>query len=348
MAEKLRAAGLEYEGTELEELTRSKASDGDIQERLLQLESTVHVLNQELSRLRLGGANYRDRSSSISLDVSNRALAGEEPKVSLSSSPPPWKKSLQRLDDGVGVRGARDESSQSTLRDDGADDEFRPSREVVASSKKVQRDSNVLKAAHFFESGQDEPDASTVHRSILIEMHKIPQIKAMPRKHVEDAVRASVRFEGSPQQILMKKGDSDTFMIFTVIGSLCVKINDDSQASEISSGSLVGSHAFLYKRPRSATVSCIGHCVFYRIDMDQPGFGSATTTQFNSFQPDLAAGLPPSAGHGIKHASDTMKVAGRGTKPTGSTEEVTILSSSPTQSHDRDSLIAPNTSLGLC
>jgi hypothetical protein len=346
VAEKLRAAGIDYEGTELEELNGAKVSEGnfpdyDVQDRLLQLESTVRILNQELSKLRPGGASFlgvRDRSYSISLDVSTTTVAGEATKASLSSSPSPWKKSLQRLDDGVGVRGSKLQNIESVQPDDAVD-------YALPASQKVLRASNVLRAAQFFETGQDEPDSATVHRSILTELYKIPQIKAIPSRDVEAAVRASVRLEGSPQQILMRKGDIDSFMIFTVIGSLCVKINDDSQSSEISSGSLVGSHAFLYKRPRSATVSCIGHCVYYRIDMNQPSLGSVTISE----QPldDSAAGLPPSSFHGIKHASDALQLAGRGTKPTVSTDGMTVCAL-PVEIHDRQSLIAPNTALGQC
>jgi hypothetical protein len=328
----------------------------------------MRILNQELSKLRPGGAScvtgVRDRSGSVSLDVSTgTAASGKEAKVSFSSSPSPWKPSLQKLDDGVGVRGSKPHSTEPVQVDDAADDILPPSQNAV-------RASNVLKAAHFFETGQEEPDTAAVHRSILTELRKIPQIKAMPSRDVEAAVQASVRLEGSPQQILMRKGDTDAFMIFTVIGSLCVQIDDQSPTSEISSGSLLGYHALLYKRPRSATVSCIGHCVYYRIEMNQQSSGSAPATKVNSFQPDAsdiapkvgdgallrseqpsvdsAAGSPSSSLQGMQHASDALKLTARGTKQTVSTDQMAVSSALPVDTRDGQGSVAQNTAFGQC
>jgi hypothetical protein len=407
VAAKLRASGIDYPDTEMEELGGGPAQ-GVTEQRLMQLEeknrsfeATVLALNQELSRLRgnpgsrsTGLYEARDRSSSISLDVSASAFAGKEPKHFSPSSPLPQAQSLLRLDDGVGVRGANVRSSDISLvdltpeladdkskhfmpsspsqllqrLDDGLDEALVGNLDMPASQslKKVQRSSNVLKAALFFETGQEEPDASIVHRSILAELYKIPQIKSMSNNDVEAAVRASVRMEGNPQQILMRKGDTDNFMIFTVVGNLYAKISDDSPPSEIGCGSLVGSHAFLYKRPRSATVSCIGHCVYYRFELNQSSFMNAAMTQFYSYQPDsylLAldtsksedsggilksaqfsadsrAPLQHSAAKDVKLVSDAMKVAGRGSKPTVSSDRETLLNSSLSDD--------PSTSLGQC
>jgi hypothetical protein len=286
-----------------------------MQERLLQLETIVQRLEQ-IEKSRSGNASVyeeRDRSFSVSLDISTTALASEETKVSPSSSV--LNPSLHRLDDGVGERVAMAASSQSVQIDVGHDSAALPRRELVASLSKVRSNSNFLKDAHRFGTGQDEPDASIVHRSILVELYKIPQFKAMPSNDIEAAVQASVRCEGSSQQILMRKGDTDTSMIFIVIGSLCVKINDDSQPSVISSGSLVGSHAFLYKRPRSATVSCVGHCVYYRIDLSEPSVGSAAMIERNFPQHDSAAGLPLGTVHGVTHSGDVVQDLSSGTEP---------------------------------
>jgi hypothetical protein len=236
---------------------------------------------------------------------------------------------LQQMDHGL------DEALQPTAK------LLRPDQVRVSVPMKTLH--GVRKAAEFFEAGVEEPDAPSVHRSILAELYKIAQAKAMQREDVERAVRASVRCIGQPQQILMKKGDNTNFMIYNVIGSLSVKIDDESPPSEISKGSLVGTHAYFYKRPRSATVSCAGHCVYYRFELQQRNSGNAApATQFYSYQPDedlleldmstgadvsdadksnqsfieAAPQFSPSATLALQKVSVGMKVMGRGTQQT--------------------------------
>jgi hypothetical protein len=112
-----------------------------------------------------------------------------------------------------------------------------------------------------------EPDAESVHLSIMSILYKIPQIMAMPRAAVENAVRASVRVVGTPGETLIRKGDFNTFMIYLVVGSLRVMGDDEKQFVNVHQGNLVGSQAFIYKRPRSATIRCFGRCVFYRFEL---------------------------------------------------------------------------------
>jgi len=116
-------------------------------------------------------------------------------------------------------------------------------------------------------TGNIEPDAASVHVSIMSILSKIPQIKAMPRVAVESAVRASVRVVGKPGETLIRKGDFNTFMIYLVVGSLRVIGDDEKQFVDVHHGNLVGSQAFIYKRPRSANICCAGHCVFYRFEL---------------------------------------------------------------------------------
>jgi hypothetical protein len=64
----------------------------DIQGRLSQIESTMHVLKEELSRLRSGGASGsrgRERSPSITLDVSAAALHVSTAALDLSTTEAP-------------------------------------------------------------------------------------------------------------------------------------------------------------------------------------------------------------------------------------------------------------------
>jgi hypothetical protein len=116
-------------------------------------------------------------------------------------------------------------------------------------------------------TGNIEPDAESVHLSIMSILYKIPQIMAMPKAAVESAVRASVRVVGTPGELLIRKGDFNTFMIYLVVGSVQVMGDDEKQVVDLHQGNLVGSQAFIYKRPRSANVRCFGRCVFYRFDL---------------------------------------------------------------------------------
>ena len=339
---KLRAHGIDYGEEELQELahvsdsTAALPENGAIQQRLSQLEgmhsqleSTVRTLNQEISRLR-SERGARDRSASNLPHISAAAASDQAAGPLLTSSLAANTATLlQQMDHDL------DEALQPTKKSHGTDEV------LVSVPKKTLH--GVRKAAEFFDAGLEEPDAPSVHRSILNELHKIAQAKAMPREDVERSVGASVRCVGQPQQILMKKGDDTTFMVYNVIGSLCVKIDDDSPPSEISKGSLVGTHAFFYKRPRSATVSCIGHCVYYRFELHQQNSGNAApSTQFYSYKPDEdmlelsvttgadgsdakksnqafsedASQFSPSATLAMQAVSGGMKVAGRGTQQT--------------------------------
>ena len=338
---KLRAHGIDY-GVEMEPIGSDGAqvahpdltaavSDYTTQQRLSQLESTVTAL-KELLRLQSDDSERgaRDRSASnlphIWAAAASDQAAGPLLTASLAANTATL---LQQMDHGL------DEAPQPTKKLHGAGEV------LVSVPKKTLH--GVRKAAEFFDAGLEEPDAASVHRSILVELHKIAQAKAMPREDVERSVGASVRCVGQPQQILMKRGDYTTFMVYNVIGSLCVKIDDDSPPSEISKGSLVGTHAFFYKRPRSATVSCIGHCVYYRFELHQQNSGNAApSTQFYSYKPDEdmlelsvttgadgsdakksnqafsedASQFSPSATLAMQAVSGGMKVAGRGTQQT--------------------------------
>jgi hypothetical protein len=390
---KLRAHGVD-DGEELKQLAHVTDStavpeNGALQQRLLELEATVQSLNQEFSRCNQENSRYnqeisrfeatvhalsqensrlrgergaRDRSSSNLPHLSAAASSDQEDMPLLASSLAANTASLlQQMDHGI------DEALQPTAKLLGADQ--------VLVSVPMKTLHGVRKAAEFFEAGVEEPDAPSVHRSILAELYKIAQAKAMQREDVERAVRASVRCIGKPQQILMKKGDNTTFMVYNVIGSLSVKIDDESPPSEISKGSLVGTHAYFYKRPRSATVSCIGHCVYYRFELQHRNSGNAApTTQFYSYQPDedlleldMATGadgsdaeksnrlfseaapqFSPSATLALQKVSVGMKVTGRGTQQTAPDGEALLSGPSPGRHQNRDAFRNSHTDMKQC
>jgi hypothetical protein len=364
-AAKLRAHGVddEEELQELAQVTDSTAvpENGALQQRLLELEATVHALNQENSRLR-GERGVRDRSSNKLPHISAASASDQkdEPLLALSLAAN-TALMLKQMDHGI------DEALQPTAKLLGADQ--------VLVSVPMKTLHGVRKAAEFFEAGVEEPDASSVHRSILAELHKIAQAKAMQREDVERAVRASVRCIGQPQQILIKKGDNTTFMVYNVIGSLSVKMDDESPPSEISKGSLVGTHAYFYKRPRSATVSCIGHCVYYRFELLQRNSGNAApTTQFYSYETDedlieldmttgangsdakksnqlfieVAPQFSPSATLAFQKVSVGMKVTGRGTQKTAPDGEALLTVPSQVRHQNRNSSSNSHTDMKQC
>jgi hypothetical protein len=126
--------------------------------------------------------------------------------------------------------------------------------------------SNAVARAHILKYGQFEPEAASVHLSIISELFKIPQIKSVPAG-IFDFVRASARVVGTPGETLIRKGDFSTFMIYLVVGSLRVVADDEKRFEEVCQGNLVGWEAFFRKCPRSANICCVGHCVFYRFEL---------------------------------------------------------------------------------
>jgi hypothetical protein len=87
---------------------------------------------------------------------------------------------------------------------------------------------------------------------------------------VDAVIHNSTRKIGSPGTIIFKEGDVSSDMIFLCSGILDIQ-KSGHFAATVDCGSIVGHHAYLYSRPRSATVVVRDgpQCVYYIFSVDR-------------------------------------------------------------------------------
>jgi len=97
-------------------------------------------------------------------------------------------------------------------------------------------------------------------------------VKTFPKlspSAVSMVIHNANRLIGIPNSTVFNEGDMSTDMVFLFSGFFDVHKHGQRKAV-IDSGSIVGHHAYLYRRPRSATVtvSSASQCIYYIFSID--------------------------------------------------------------------------------